>query len=48
MHAYLRAIGFSKLTDRKKLKEILTDAIMTADRRAQTMTFTIKRFTPFS
>ena len=34
MHAYLRAIGFSKLTDRKKLKEILTDAIMTADRRA--------------
>ncbi|MBR6478621.1 MAG: DUF3881 family protein, partial [Lachnospiraceae bacterium] len=34
MHKYLRAIGFSKLKDRKKLKEILTDAIMTADRRA--------------
>ena len=37
MHAYLRAIGFSELKDRKKLKEILTDSIMKADRRAYTL-----------
>ena len=37
MHKYLRAIGFSQLTDRKKLKELLTDAIMTADKRGYTM-----------
>lgn len=37
MHKYLRAIGFSELSDRGKLKEILTDAIMTADRRAYTV-----------
>ena len=37
MHSYLRAIGFSELRDRKKLKEILTDTIMTADRRGYTM-----------
>ncbi|MCR4598897.1 MAG: DUF3881 family protein [Acetatifactor sp.] len=37
MHSYLRAIGFSQLKDRKKLKEILTNAIMTADKRGYTM-----------
>ena len=37
MHKYLRAIGFSQLTDRKKLKDVLTNAIMTADRRGYTM-----------
>lgn len=38
MHGYLRAIGFSELKDRKRLKELLTDTIMTSDRRAYTMT----------
>ncbi len=37
MHKYLRAIGFSSLTDRKKLKEILTESILKADRRNYTM-----------
>lgn len=37
MHKYLRAIGFSELKDRAKLKEILTDTIMTSDRRAYAM-----------
>ena len=33
----MRAIGFSDYTDRKKLKEILTDVIMNADKRSYTM-----------
>ncbi len=37
MHKYLRAIGFSNLTDRKKLKELLTDVVMNADERNYTM-----------
>lgn len=37
MHKYMRAIGFSNLTDRKKLKELLTDTIMNADKRAYTL-----------
>lgn len=37
MHKYLRAIGFSELKDRAKLREVLTDAIMTSDRRSYTM-----------
>ena len=37
MHKYMRAIGFSEYTDRKKLKELLTDVIMNADERAYTM-----------
>jgi len=37
MHGFLRAIGFSELKDRKRLKELLTDTIMTADRRGYTM-----------
>lgn len=33
----MRAIGFSEYTDRKKLKELLTDVIMNSDHRAYTM-----------
>ncbi len=33
----MRAIGFSNFTDRKKLKELLTDTIMHADKRAYTL-----------
>lgn len=33
MHKFLRAVGFSQVSDRAKLKEILTDTIMTSDRR---------------
>lgn len=36
MHKYLRAIGFSSLTDRKQLKELLTDVVMNSDSRAYT------------
>jgi len=36
MHKFLRAIGFSSLTDKKKLKEILTDAVMTSTDRGFT------------
>ena len=36
MHRYLRAIGFSKLTERKKLKELLTEVVMNSDARAYT------------
>ncbi|MCM1567973.1 MAG: DUF3881 family protein [Roseburia sp.] len=37
MHKYLRAIGFSSVNDRNKLKDILTDTIMNSDERAYTM-----------
>lgn len=37
MHKYLRAIGFSGLTDRKKLKELLTEIVMNSDARAYTI-----------
>lgn len=37
MHRFLRAIGFSELNDRKKLKDILTDVVMHSDERAYTM-----------
>ena len=37
MHKYMRAIGFSEYTDRKKLKDLLTDVIMNSDERAYTM-----------
>jgi len=33
----MRAIGFSKFGDRKKLKELLTDTIMNSDKRGYTM-----------
>ncbi|MCM1101049.1 MAG: DUF3881 family protein [Acetatifactor muris] len=36
MHRYMKAIGFSTLTDRKKLKELLTDVVMHSDARAYT------------
>ncbi len=36
MHRYLRAIGFSSLTDRKKTKELLTEVVMNSDTRAYT------------
>lgn len=36
MHRYLRAIGFSSLTDRKKTKELLTEVVMNSDARAYT------------
>lgn len=33
----MRAIGFSKYTDRKKLRDLLTDAVMNSDERAYTI-----------
>lgn len=33
MHKYLAAVGFHELRDKKKLKEILTDAVMTSSER---------------
>lgn len=33
MHKYLGAVGFCELHDKKKLKEILTDAVMTSSER---------------
>ena len=33
MHKYLGAVGFGALRDKKKLKEILTDAVMTSSER---------------
>ena len=37
LHKFMRAIGFSEYTDRKKLKELLVDVIMNSDKRAYTM-----------
>ncbi len=37
MHKYMRAIGFSEYSDRKRLKELLTDVIMNSDERGYTM-----------
>lgn len=37
MHRYLKAIGFASLTDRRKLKELLTDVVMHSDARAYTI-----------
>ncbi|MCI8799037.1 DUF3881 family protein [Acetatifactor muris] len=34
MHKYMRAIGFSTMESRKKLQELLTDAVIHADRRS--------------
>lgn len=36
MHKYLRAIGFSSLTDRKKLQKLLTDIVVNGTDRAYT------------
>ena len=37
MHRFLRAIGFSSLEGRKKLQKLLTDTVMSSDRRGITM-----------
>lgn len=37
MHKYMRAIGFSDYSERKKIKELLTDVIMNSDQRAYTL-----------
>ncbi|MCH5343235.1 MAG: DUF3881 family protein [Acetatifactor sp.] len=37
MHKFMRAIGFSALTDRKTLRDLLTDVIMNADKRSYTI-----------
>lgn len=37
MHKYMRAVGFSTFTDRKKLRELLTDTIVKADKRGYTL-----------
>lgn len=37
MHKYMRAIGFSEFENRKKLKELLIDVIMNADKRSYTL-----------
>ena len=37
MHKYMRAIGFSEYTERKKLKDLLTDVIMNSDKRAYSL-----------
>ena len=37
MHKYLRAIGFSALTEKRKLRELLTDIVVNADKRSYTM-----------
>lgn len=36
MHKYLRAIGFSKIENRKELQKLITDIIVNADERAYT------------
>ncbi len=36
MHKYMRAIGFSNLKDRKELKQLLTDIVVSASERAYT------------
>lgn len=37
LHKYMRAIGFSQYSDRKKLQELITDTIMNADTRSYTL-----------
>ncbi len=37
MHRYMRAIGFSNYSDRKKIRNLLTDVIMNSDQRAYTL-----------
>ena len=37
MHRYMRAIGFSDYSDRKKIRNLLTDVIMNSDQRAYTL-----------
>ena len=37
MHKYMRAIGFSDYTDRKKMRELLKNVVINADERAYTL-----------
>lgn len=37
MHKYMRAVGFSTYTERKNLKQLLTDSVMDADKRSYTL-----------
>lgn len=37
LHRYMRAIGFSEFTNRKKLKELLTDVIINSEQRGYTL-----------
>ena len=37
LHKYMRSIGFSKYTNRKQTKELITDVIMNSDKRAYTI-----------
>ena len=37
MHRFMRAIGFSEYTDRKKLKDLLKSIVMNSDERAYTL-----------
>lgn len=37
MHKYMRAIGFSEYSNRKKLKELLTDVIINSEKRGYTL-----------
>ena len=37
MHKYMRAIGFSEYTERKRLKELLKDVIINSEERAYTL-----------
>ena len=37
MHKYMRAIGFSSMKERKKIKELLTEVVMNSDARAYTL-----------
>ncbi len=37
MHKYMRAIGFSEYSDRKKLKQLLADVVHNADERSYTI-----------
>ena len=36
MHKYMRAIGFSKVTDRKELQKLITDVIINGNERSYT------------
>ncbi len=36
MHKYMRAIGFSKITERKELQKLITGVILEADERTYT------------
>ena len=37
MHKFMKSIGFSEYTDRKKLKNLIQDVVTTADRRDYTL-----------